>query len=238
MTAAAWSQLVAAAEADPAVVGLVLTGGRGKAVSTHRSDWDGLLVVADADLARWRAVVPAGLDVSVVAASDWPTYAEPGTPYAWRAYDLAHLTPAVDHGGFATALQRKGRRRPEVAVGVASAAVGATLNHLYRAAKSSRDGDLGAARLDLAEMVAAFLEAVFALECRYRPYNVLLAWELTQHPLRSVPSEVLGDLRRMLEGDLEAAWRVEAVLAAACRDAGVTDEVDGWVDHLAEVRPT
>jgi hypothetical protein len=100
VTAAAWSQLVAAADADPAVVGLVLTGGRGKAVSTHRSDWDGLLVVSDTDLARWRAAVPAGLDVSVVAASDWTTYAEPGTTYSWRAYDLAHLTPAIDHGGF------------------------------------------------------------------------------------------------------------------------------------------
>lgn len=238
MTAAAWSRLVAAAEADADVVGLVLTGGRGKAVSTHLSDWDGLLVVADDAVTGWRGAVPTGLDVSVVAESEWTTYAEPGTPYAWRAYDLAHLTASVDHGGFQKALQRKGRRPPTLAIGVASAAVGATLNHLYRAAKSCRDGDLTAARLDLAEMVAAFLEAVFALEGRYRPYNVLLAWEMTQHPLRSVPSGVLGDLRRMLEGDLEAAWRVEAVLAAACQDAGVTDEVDGWADHLAEVRST
>ena len=53
-----------------------------------------------------------------------------------------------------------------------------------------------------------------------------------------MPSEVLGDLRRMLEGDLQAAWRVEALLAAACQDAGVTDELDGWADHLAEVRST
>lgn len=238
MTAAAWSRLVAAAEADHDVVGLVLTGGRGKAVSTHRSDWDGLLVVADDAVVRWRGSVPAGLDVSVVSASEWTTYAEPGTPYAWRAYDLAHLEATVDHGGFQNALQRKGRRPPRLAIEVASAAVGATLNHLYRAAKSSRQGDLGAARLDLAEMVPAFLEAVFALEGRYRPYNSLLAWELSQHPLRSVPSGVLGDLRRLLEGDLEAAWRLEAVLAAACRDAGVTDELDGWAGHLAEVRAT
>jgi hypothetical protein len=238
MTAAAWSRLSAVAAAHPSVVGLVLTGGRGKAVSTHLSDWDGLLVVADDAVARWRSAVPAGLDVSVVPASEWTTYAEPGTPYAWRAYDLAYLNASVDHGGFQKALQRKGRRSPALALEVASDAVGAALNHLYRAAKSSRDGDLGAARLDLAEMVAAFLEAVFALEGRYRPYNVLLAWELTQHPLRSVPSGVLGDLRRMLEGDLEAAWRVEAVLAAACQDAGVTDELDGWADHLAEVRST
>lgn len=238
MTAAAWSELAAAADADPAVVGLVLTGGRGKAVSSHLSDWDGLLVVADDAVARWRSAVPDALDVSVVPASEWTTYAEPGTPFSWRAYDLAHLNAAVDHGGFQKALQRKGRRPPAQALEVASASVGAALNHLYRAAKSSRGGDLGAARLDLAEMVAAFLEAVFALEGRYRPYNVLLAWELTQHPLRSVSSGVLGDLRRMLEGDLEAAWRVEAVLAAACQDAGVTDELDGWADHLAEVRPT
>ncbi len=238
MTAAAWSELAAAADADPAVVGLVLTGGRGKAVSSHLSDWDGLLVVADDAVARWRSAVPDALDVSVVPASEWTTYAEPGTSFSWRAYDLAHLNAAVDHGGFQKALQRKGRRPPAQALEVASAGVGAALNHLYRAAKSSRGGDLGAARLDLAEMVAAFLEAVFALEGRYRPYNVLLAWELTQHPLRSVSSGVLGDLRRMLEGDLEAAWRVEAVLAAACQDAGVTDELDGWADHLAEVRPT
>jgi hypothetical protein len=82
VSAAAWARLVDAAEADPDVVGLVLTGGRGKGVWTQHSDWDGLLVVADHAVRRWVAAVPEELDVSVEAESGWPAYAEPGTAFA------------------------------------------------------------------------------------------------------------------------------------------------------------
>ena len=239
MTADAWASLVAAAAADPEVVGLVLTGGRGKGVSTPRSDWDGLLVVADSAVPRWLAAVPDALDVSVLAESDWPSYAEPGTAFSWRGYDLAHLEPAVDHrgGAFRDALEHKGRLPHDVAAQRASDGVGATLNFLYRAAKSARDGDAFATRLDLAEMVGVWLETMFALEDRHRPYNKLLAWEIAHHPLRLVPGDCIDDVRRVLDGDLAAAWRLEALLSAACQAARATAELDGWAGHLADVRP-
>ena len=243
MSEADWSALVEAAGRDPLVAGLVLTGGRGKGVWTDRSDWDGLLLVADDAVSRWQAALLVALDISLLSTSEFTTYAEPGTAFAWRGYDLAHLHAAVDHlpsGGFQAALDRKGRLDMDVARPIVEGSVGAALNHLYRAAKSTRDGDMRSARWDLSEMVPVWLAAMFALESRHRPYNKLLAWELGHHPLRSAETssdEVLAAIDMVISGDITAAWRLEAWLTAGCRSAEITQSLDGWVGHLAEVTP-
>ena len=208
MSEADWSALVEAAGRDPSVAGLVLTGGRGKGVRTDRSDWDGLLLVADDAVSRWQAALPVALDISLLSTSEFTDYA--------------------------------GRLDMNVARRIVEESVGAALNHLYRAAKSTRDGDMRSARWDLSEMVPVWLTAMFALESRHRPYNKLLAWELEHHPLRSAETssdEVLAAIDMVISGDITAAWRLEAWLTAGCRSAEITQSLDGWIGHLAEVRP-
>ncbi len=191
MSESAWARLTDAVQRDPAVVGLVLTGARGKGVWTDHSDFDGLLVVEDAAVEAWRSRDLGDLDLTVLGATAFETYAEPFTPIAWRGYDFARLTAVVDRGGFQAALDRKGRLAPAAAETIAEEAIGGALNQLYRAAKSHRDGSVRAVRLDLLEFVPYLLTSLFALEGRHRPYNKLLAWDLGEEPLRAVDTPTL-----------------------------------------------
>ena len=61
-----WARLCELAAADDQVVGLVLTGGRGKGVATAHSDWDGILVVTQGALARWATFDVGSLDLTVI----------------------------------------------------------------------------------------------------------------------------------------------------------------------------
>jgi len=239
MSESAWARLTDAARSDGAVIGLVLTGGRGKGVWTGHSDWDGLLVVTDAAVDRWRDRDPGDLDLTVLGTTAFETYAEPFTSFAWRGYDFARLTAAVDRGGFQAALDRKGRLAPRAAEVIADEAIGGALNQIYRAAKNQRDGAARAVRLDLVEFVAYLLTSLFALEGRHRPYNKLLAWDLDQERLRAVAADVfLADVDAVAgDADLAAAWRLEAVLEASCASVGVTRTLADWEDHLTVVRP-
>lgn len=239
MSDAAWARLRDAAAADDRVVGLVVTGGRGKGVWTEHSDWDGLLVTADTDVDRWRSRDPEGIDLTILGETRFESYAEPFTPIAWRGYDFARLTAEIDRGGFQAALDRKGRLGPDAARRIAEDAIGGALNQLYRATKNARDGNEVATRLDLVEFVPYLLTALFALEGRHRPYNKLLLWELGQEPLAAIPSDELpAGLDAVLERvDLGAAWRLEGTLEASCQRAGVTTGLLDWEDHLKAVRP-
>jgi hypothetical protein len=82
------------------------------------------------------------------------------------------------------------------------------VNMAFRALKSDRDGRPLERRLDAAESVHWWLDVVFTLEGRVRPYNKYLAWELREHPLSVVERECLAwderhgghDLRELVEG--------------------------------------
>jgi hypothetical protein len=239
MSEASWRDLVGEAQGDESVIGLVLTGGRGKGVWTDRSDWDGLLVVGDPAVDRWRDRDAGDLDLTVLGATDFETYAEPFTAFAWRGYDFARLSADVDRGDFQAAVDRKGRLAPEAALVIAEEAIGGALNQLYRAAKSARDGASDAARLDLIESLPATLTALFALEGRHRPYNKLLAWDLRQEPLRALATDaLLADMEAVAtRTDLGAAWRLESALERSCAAAGAMTTLSSWLDHLADVRP-
>lgn len=242
MSQAKWDRLSELAAADDQVLGLVLTGGRGKGVATALSDWDGLLVITEEGMPLWSTYDFEDLDLTVISDSEFVDYAEPETAFSWRGYDFAHLRPVVDRRGFGAQLARKGQLTEGRAERLAEEYLGAALNSLYRAAKSHRDGDETSALLDLGEMGGYYLTAVFALDGRLRPYNKLLRWDLGRAPLVhvSLPGERLialltGALR---ETDLAAAWSLAEHAAGGFRKAGLTEVLDDWEDHLRDIRPT
>jgi hypothetical protein len=239
---AKWDQLSELAADDDQVVGLVLTGGRGKGVATALSDWDGLLVVAEEGTHRWSTYDFEDLDLTVISDSDFVDYAEPQTAFSWRGYDFAYLRPVVDRQGFGAQLASKGQLTEARAEQLAEEYLGAALNSLYRAAKSHRDGDKVSALLDLGEMGGYYLTAVFALDGRLRPYNKLLRWDLERAPLVGVSlsgERLIALLASTLrEIDLAAAWTLAEHAAGGFRKAGLTEVLDDWEDHLLDIRPS
>ena len=90
------------ASTDPAIVGFVLCGSRGKGFTTEYSDYDCALVVKDAvrdDYAAGAQKLAAGIDVAVYTVEEFEEHANWGGPTAGYRYDFAHLKANVDKLG-------------------------------------------------------------------------------------------------------------------------------------------
>ena len=107
------------------------------------------------------------------------------------------------------------------------------LNQAYRALKCLRDGIPDASRLEAADGVNPYFDAVFALhDGRLRPYYKYLRWELETWPLTQLP---IGDTRLMARAlDVlgpAGGPALSGLLAAAepaFRAAGHGAAYDGW----------
>ena len=93
-----------------------------------------------------------------------------------------------------------------------------------------------ASLLDAQESIPWFIEFVFAVHGRVRPFNKWLEWELERHPL---PVDVvrLERLERIARtgdlGEQQAQFRDAERLA---REHGLGHVIDGWEPDLALLR--
>ena len=118
------------------------------------------------------------------------------------------------------------------------------VNMAYRALKSDRDGRALERRLDAAESVHWWLDVVFTLEGRVRPYNKYLAWELREHPLSVVDGRPDGCFRKSRPcwrgGRRPAAYAVveRECLAWDDRHGGhdLRDLIESWGEELGLLR--
>ena len=103
-----------------------------------------------------------------------------------------------------------------------------------------------AALLDAAESVPWFLDFLFAVHGRVRPYNKWLAWELERHPLPNRsnsllldPNDLLPRLERIVRtggpADQQALFRETEALA---RHHCLGHVLDGWEPDLAWLHGT
>lgn len=140
----------------------------------------------------------------------------------------------MDRGQIAELVAAKAHVDPSSAAGPLDAYV----NSYYRSAKNARDGLLFEARLDAAESVPYFLEFLFGVHGRVRPYNKWLRWELEEHPLDPpwTADELGPRLERILAGDeaeQQALFRDAERLA---RSRGLGEVVDGWEPDVPRLR--
>ncbi|MDP9302594.1 MAG: nucleotidyltransferase domain-containing protein [Actinomycetota bacterium] len=234
-----FDRLLDLAADDASCLGVVLSGSRGRETARADSDWDCYVIVSDdvsADtLATIGALGDGSLDEAVLRLSEFETYASPGSDNSWEAYAFAHAMVAYDamEGRIGEIAAAKEFLDPEVARRRARETLDAFINQSVRAAKSLRDGEEGAARLDHAEAVTPALEAIFALESRVRPYNRYLAWELERHPL-SLPydHDLPVMMRALTDGDPERAPTLFGSIERNARLAGFGDVFDAWKQEV------
>ncbi len=224
----AYEELLAGAEADPGVVGLILTGSAARGMATERSDVD-LMVVVPEKGGRWAqttrtseldtiVVTPAGLaDVS----DRWQRYAYRGARVLLDRLD-GRIAEFVAAQATPTAAERDEWARAEL---------DGFVNFVYRAAKNRRDGRVDLARLEDIEAVPWFLGTLFSLHGRIRPYNKYLRWELDTYPL---PPPWTAD--RMIPALIERPVLLFPELEIAARAHGLGDVLDGWGAELDVVR--
>jgi hypothetical protein len=212
------------AEADPEVLGIVLGGSRGKgALVTEHSDYDVWVIVRDE---AGLVPSPRGEPIELITV----TLAE--FKRIPPEYTFAHVTPLLDKGGIAELVTAKGR----VAPATAADPLDGYVNMLYRSLKNERDGRPFEARLDAAESIPYFLEFLFRVHGRVRPYNKWLRWELEEHPLGPpwTADELLPRLKRVLEAETQRALFRDAERLARAKDLGHV--IDGWEPDVAWLR--
>jgi len=219
-------ELLARARADENVVGVIHSGSRGRATYvTDASDWDAFVIVRE-ERDEYITEHGSGLELSEV------TLDVLAAPPDWARPAFLGLAPQLDKTGEVTsALQEATSVDPATAGGPLDAYV----NSYYRSAKNARVGLELASLLDAQESIGWYLQFLFAVHGRVRPYNKWLEWELREHPL---PIEVdLARLERVARtGDLteqQALFRATETLA---RDRGHGATIEAWEPDVAWLR--
>jgi predicted nucleotidyltransferase len=216
---------IAEARDDDNVVGIVVFGSRGKsAFVTEASDWDVFVVVGEN---RNERPFVHGADLETVEV----TLDELRNQPAWNRYSLTWLEPQLDKTGeVAAALRDAVRFDPQSA----AEPLDGYVNMLYRSLKNARIGLELASLFDAQESIPWFLEFVFAVHGRLRPYNKWLAWELETHPL---PWNDLPRLERIAcTGDLDEQRALFRDAEAIAHEHGHGRVIDGWEPGVAWLR--
>jgi len=217
--------LLADARDDDNVVGVVVFGSRGKgAFVTESSDWDVFVVVREL---RGDRPFERGSGLEIVEV----TLAGLRNPPAWQRYSLAWLEPRLDKTGEVAAAMREA-----LVVDPASAAepLDGYVNMYYRSAKNAAAGLPFASLLDAQESLPWFLEFVFAVHGRVRPYNKWLEWELETHPLAWNELPLLERIAR--SGSLDDQRTLFRQAEAIARAHGLGGVIDGWEPDVAWLR--
>ncbi|MBI4942354.1 MAG: nucleotidyltransferase domain-containing protein [Actinobacteria bacterium] len=236
---------------DPTVVGIVLSGSAARGLATHRSDVDVYVV---RDPLPGNGSVPtevqrsAAVDEVPVLLADLERPEPFGTDGWWHRWSFAWAQVLRDDadGRVAAAVQRQATLTPDEQDAVLAARLDGYVNFAYRALKADRDGRPRERRLDAAESLPWFLDVVFALAGRVRPYNKYLAWELAEHPL-TVPewsaAALVPLLDATLDGESAALRSAFAVVERECRRfdaargaATLGGTIDAWGGELALLR--
>jgi len=229
---------------DPAVVGAVLTGSRGRAAFVRvDSDWDVRIFVDDTPSARERYTTRHG---SVVEAVVLPLraledLADPTSAAAWDRYSYVHATVVVDRTGgtFEEAISRMETLSDAGARWIASTALDGYINSYVRSLKNDRAGLAVESHLDAGESLSPLLTTLFAIHGRVRPFNKFLGWELEHHPLPEgwTASRLLPRLAAIQS---IGAVRDQAALfrdvESRARDVGYGDVVDSWEPDVPWLR--
>jgi len=246
-SARAYEELVEIARHDDNIVGLVLTGSRGRGFAeTDDSDWDVRLVVRDDVAHAYRARLAtshgAAVNVVVFSLSEFEQVGEVGTKSAWDRYSYVRAQVVIDgpDDRIADLMRAKSTLPAAAARLLAAEYLDDYVNSYYRAAKNRRSGLEVEANLDAAESVAALLNFLFAAHERVRPFNRFLRWELENHPLPGdswTAGSLLPRLRAILSsGDIGEQQRLFRDVEALARSRDLDDVIDGWEPDLAWLR--
>jgi predicted nucleotidyltransferase len=217
----AYAALLARAQADPGVAGLILTGSRARNLATAYSDADVFVVLREPDQA-WQTRRTPELDTIVLTLADLADVSDRWQRYAYRGAVV--LLDRLD-GGVADLVTAQGTLSPAEADAWAREYLDGYVNFAYRAAKSRREGRIELALLDENEAVPWLLWTVFALHGRVRPYNKYLRWELETYPLPA-PWTAQHLIPALAQRPLSLFADVEAL----ARARGHGDVLDEWDD--------
>jgi len=230
--------LIAEAEADPDVIGLILTGSRGAGAVHPESDYDVCFLVTDAAYDRYEreAQPPQRGDFLDLAQKHdiWHEcprrFYTPELP-AWEIPGFAEGRVLLDKTGeTAAALAAFTTITEAQARATAANRYDDYLNRLYRSLKAWRRGNELGGRLQAAESAFALLHILFALERRHQPYHDRLWLHLDSlAPQGWQPGELRAILLDLIStGAPQRQQAIARRVIALMRERGYEDTYNAW----------
>ena len=238
-----YAELVERARADDDVLGLILTGSRGRGFRVRAdSDHDVRLVLRDGAPDAYSTPHGSPVEVAVLSRSAFERTGLPGSGSEWDRYSYVRSELVLDKldGGIAALVAAKASLSEDEAAGIAPPALDNYVNSYYRSARNHGNDLPLEARLDAAESVAPLLTFLFALHRRVRPFNKFLGWELRLEPLAGEEWQadvLLPRLQRVVgPGDLAEQQALFRDIERLARAHGHGAVIDGWEPDVAWLR--
>lgn len=224
--------LIAEAQADPDVIGLVLTGSRAVGGVTHESDYDLVFVVTDAAMQRYEDTMHtpargATIHPPILTNDIWhesPRNLRLDTVIDWMLPAYAESLVVYDRTGETTTLIDALRMFPaDQLQEIIAARYDTYLNGLYRSLKCWRRGNELGARMEAAHTADYLVHLLFALEGHRRPYSSRLIYHLDK---LDVQGWQLGELASILLDMMSTA-----TAPPACRSARYDHAACAWLQE-------
>lgn len=237
-----YEELVDRARADDDVLGLILTGSRGRSFRVRPdSDHDVRLVLRDGARDTYSTPHGSPVEIAVLTRSAFEQTGLPGSGSEWDRYSYVRCTLVLDKldGRLARLIEQKSSLSEEEVAAIAPAAFDDYVNSYYRSARNHQNGLPLEARLDAAESIAPFLTSLFAVHGRVRPFNKFLGWELRLEPLVGeewAAEALLPRLQTVGSGDLAAQQSLFRDVEQLARSKGHGGIIDGWEPDVAWLR--
>ena len=235
----AFETLCQQALSDPSVVGLYLSGSRGKGFENPYSDYDIRIVFANSsDIAKASSSYKAfeqheAIEIGYDTLAALRTYAEFGSEFAWDRYSFVRVKALIDKTGeLQPILDAKGKLPEDKRLPYLRDELDAFINAVYRSLKCHRAGNELGAKLEASAGIPSLLNVMFGLEGRHAPFLGYLQKELETYPLEAFP--LSGDTLIMLISDVADSASVSAqqklmqTVEPLCKNEGMTDVFEAW----------
>jgi hypothetical protein len=233
---------------DATILGVVLSGSAARGMANEHSDVDVYVVRSESGGAGLTTSRSPAVDEIPMTLAELESPGALGTDDWWHRWSFAHALVLRDETGgrVSDAVRRQASLEGGEQRAVLVDRLDGYLNFAFRALKAERDGRRLELRLDAAESVTWWLDTVFALRGRVRPYNKYLPWALREHPL-GVPEwsadVLLPLLERILDGDPTALRAAYAPVERECwawdvaHDTTIAqDTITGWGEQILLLR--
>ena len=217
------------------ILGLILSGSRGKEFENEYSDYDIQIIAKDeaVEALKQKYKNVENMDLSVSPLSDFKKHSEWGSPEAWDRYDYAHIKILVDKTGELQKLvKEKGCIPPDKLGAFIDWNIDAYVNGVYRSVKCVRNKNSFGAHIEASNSMLDLLTLVFALNGRLRPFLGYTEKELEKYQLEHLPwtpMEFIEKIKKVLEtADLATQQELLIGMEKMCRAMGHGHMFDGW----------
>lgn len=232
-----FKEIVEKARNDPNIIGLYLSGSRGKGKQTKYSDYDVEIVVKDEVREeyedKFKQKQKKGISFCIFSLTEFEKYADIGSEFEWDKPSFTFVKAIIDKNGkIQELIDNKGKIPDKNLNKYVSGYLDGYINYVYRSIKCYRDNNILGARLEAARSLNYFLIIIFGIDGRLTPYYKYLEWELKEHPLKKFKmssKEIIQSILRILErGDIITQQKLFYSVEKVFKNAGYGRVFNNW----------